>query len=312
MLDLIYQKILEYDTIIIHRHTKPDGDALGSQLGLKKALISTFPNKNVKVVGDVNEKFLWMGEMDIISDDLYKDALVIVVDTGSSFLISDERYKLAPYVIKIDHHIPQGEYGDIAYVDTSSESASGIVAKFCLDYNFKLNSEAASLLFTGIITDSGRFRYQSTTSNTFYVVSKLMEYDIDTEYIYNKIYQDHLKNVKLKGTMIEKFKTTPNGLAYLINTKEEIASYGISVNDVSRGMVSVMSGIEEISVWANFSEDVNGDIYCELRSSGKNVNLIATKYGGGGHLQASGCCVKSFDVVNDIIKDLDDLAKEDN
>lgn len=310
MFNKIYQKILEYNTIIIHRHSKPDGDALGSQIGLKKALISTFPDKNVKVVGDMIERISWMGEMDEVSDEEYKGALVIIVDTGSEHLISDERYKNADYVIKIDHHIPQGEYGDMVYVDTNSESASSIIAELIFETKLMMTDEAANLLFTGMVTDSGRFRYSSTNSRTFIIASKLMEYNIDSEYIYNKIYLDHLKNVKLKGLMIEKFKVTDNGVAYLINTKEEIESYNVTVNDVSRGMVTIMSGIEEISIWANFTEDVNGDIYCELRSNGKNINQIAAKYGGGGHLQASGCCVKSFDEVKEIIKDLDDLAKE--
>ena len=79
----IYRKIKEYDTIIIHRHIKPDGDALGSQIGLKESLIATFPNKCIKVVGDVSERYSFIGEMDEIEDSLYENALVIVLDTGA-------------------------------------------------------------------------------------------------------------------------------------------------------------------------------------------------------------------------------------
>ena len=309
MFEEIYKKILEYKTIIIHRHTKPDGDALGSQMGLKECLISTFPDKNVKIVGDENERFNWLGKMDTVSDDEYSNALCIIVDSGSEHLINDTRYLNAAYVIKIDHHIPQGEYGDLAYVDASSESCASIIAEMAFECNLVLNSKSASYLFTGIVTDSGRFRYSQTTSRTFQIVSKLLEYNIDTNYIYNKIYIDRLSNVKLKAKMVDKFVVTENGLAYLINTKEEIREYGVPIFDISRGMVGIMSGIEEISVWANFSEDESGDIYCELRSSGKDVNKIAAKYGGGGHMQASGCTAKSFDTVKSIIKDLDELAK---
>ena len=128
MFQKIYNKITEYDTIIIHRHTRPDGDALGSQIGLKNAILSTFPNKCVKITGDMMERYAWMGKMDEVEDDLYPQALVIVCDCGAEKLISDERYRQGNYVIKIDHHLPQGSYGDMAFVDTSYESCSRVVA----------------------------------------------------------------------------------------------------------------------------------------------------------------------------------------
>lgn len=309
MLTKIYHKIKEYNTIIIHRHIKPDGDALGSQIGLKEAILNTFPTKCVKVVGDISERYSWIGDMDEVSDDLYKEALVIVLDTGTDRLISDERYNKGSFLIKIDHHYPQGEYGDLAYVDTSRESCAGLVAKFLIEKRFKLNDKAASALFTGMVTDSGRFRYSSTDSETYKIASELMKYKIDTEYIYNKIYVDKLANVKLKAKLIDKFVVLDSGVAYLINTKEEIKEYNVPIYDVSRGMVNIMAGIEEICIWANFSEDESGDIYCEFRSNGKNINVVATKYGGGGHLQASGATVYSFDTVKEIINDLERVAR---
>lgn len=305
----IYRKIKEYDTIIIHRHIKPDGDALGSQIGLKESLIATFPNKCIKVVGDMSERYSFIGEMDEIEDSLYEDALVIVLDTGAERLISDERYKFGKYLIKIDHHLPQGEYGDLAYVDTSRESCAGVVASFLMEKRFKINDKVATALFTGMVTDSGRFRYQSTSSTTYKIASELMKYNIDTESIYNKIYVDKLANVKLKAKLIDKFIVLDSGVAYLINTKEEIKEYNVPIYDVSRGMVNIMAGIEEIKIWANFSEDENGDIYCEIRSNGPNINVVATKYGGGGHLQASGTTIYSFDTVKKIINDLERVAR---
>lgn len=305
----IYRKIKEYNTIIIHRHVKPDGDALGSQIGLKESLLATFPNKCIKVVGDMSERYSFIGEMDEVEDSLYENALVIVLDTGAERLISDERYKLGKYLIKIDHHLPQGEYGDLAFVDTSRESCAGVVASFLLEKRFKINDKVATALFTGMVTDSGRFRYSSTSSTTYKVASELMKYNIDTESIYNKIYVDKLANVKLKAKLIDKFVVLDSGVAYLINTKEEIKEYNVLIYDVSRGMVNIMAGIEEIKIWANFSEDENGDIYCEIRSNGANINVVATKYGGGGHLQASGTTIYSFDTVKEIISDLEKVAR---
>lgn len=309
MYQTIFQEISKYEKIIIHRHTRPDGDALGSQIGLKEAILATFPTKGVFVVGDTSERYSWIGKMDEIENDIYEGSLAIVVDCGTDKLISDDRYKLSDKVIKIDHHIPQGEYGDIMHVDTSFESCAGIIADMIFNTDLVMNDAAANALFTGIVTDSGRFRYGSTTPKTFINASKLMEYKIDTDYIYNKIYTEKLATVKLKAYLTTKFEISENGVAYLINTKEDIAKYNVGIFDISRGMVNIMGGIEEIKIWANFSEDVNNDIYVELRSSGLNVNQVATKYGGGGHLQASGCTLKDFDTVYKLIEDLNKVAK---
>lgn len=306
----IYNIIKEFSTIIIHRHSRPDGDALGSQLGLKEAIIATFPNKSVFAVGDETERLKWMGKMDEIGNDIYNNALVIVVDSGAEKLISDERYKIGKYLLKIDHHIPQGEYGDMAYVDTTFESCAGIIADMIINVGMTLNTKAASLLFTGIVTDSGRFRYSSTNSHTFNIVSKLYEYNIDTEYIYNKIYTEKLANVKLRASLVSKFEITKYGVAYLINTKEDIEKYQIGIFDISRGMVNIMSGIEEIKIWVNFCEDVNNDIYVEIRSNGLNINQVATKFGGGGHLQASGCTIKDRNQIWEVINELNTVVRE--
>lgn len=310
MFQKIYDKIKEYDTIVIHRHTRPDGDALGSQIGLKNAILETFPNKCVKVVGDMLERYSWMGEMDDVEDDLYKGSLVIVCDCGAEKLISDERYQQGDYLIKIDHHLPQGSYGDMAFVDTSYESCSRIVADLVINTPLQLTKSSATSLFTGIVTDSGRFRYAQTSSHTYQTVSKLMECGIDTEYIYSKLYTEKLANIKLRAKLISKFKVTKSGVAYLVNTKEDVRKYGLSLFDISRGMVNIMSGIEGILVWANFTEDETGEVYCEFRSSGININPVASYFGGGGHMQASGCTLPNLLKVKEAVKLLEKSVKE--
>src|SRR5690606_31234130 len=102
MYNKIKDAILKYDKIIIHRHSRPDGDALGSQLGLKYALKDNYPNKEVYAVGDISERLSFIGALDNITDDIYKGALVFVLDTPEEVMISDERYKLGDFIIKID------------------------------------------------------------------------------------------------------------------------------------------------------------------------------------------------------------------
>lgn len=303
----IYELIKENPKIIIHRHDRPDGDALGAQMGLKQAILATFPTHDVKIVGDINKRYIWMGDMDDASDDEYENALVFVLDSGALRLVSDERFTTGKRLVKLDHHIPQDTYGDYQIEDTSYESCCGLIADIVHLSGMKLNDEGANALFIGMVTDSGRFRYGSTTPNTFLIASRLMSYNIKTDFIYNNLYMERLDNVKLKARLITKFNVTNKGVAYLINTKEEIKEYNIGIFDISRGMVNIMAGIENIPIWANFSEDTDGSIYVELRSSGININKIAVAHGGGGHVQASGCTVKSFEEVNEIIEELNNL-----
>ena len=147
----IYNLIKENPKIIIHRHERPDGDALGSQMGLKQAILATFPTHDVKIVGDINKRYSWMGEMDTVEDSEYENALVFVLDCGTLKLINDERYKTGKYLVKIDHHIPQDTYGDFVVEDTNYESCCGLLADIIFKSGMKLNDEGAGSLFTGMV-----------------------------------------------------------------------------------------------------------------------------------------------------------------
>lgn len=303
------KKIKEYGTIIIHRHGRPDGDAIGSQIGLKEAILATFPYKKVYAVGDVNPKVSFVGDVDEIEDSVYNNALVIVLDSSDTNMINDERYKLGRYIIKVDHHISNVNYGDMNIVDTSEISCASLLAKIIFSCNMKLTSHGARALFTGIVTDSGRFRYSGVSSETFNIASKLMKYDFDFNEIYNNLYIEDLEVVKLRAEMVSKFKISTKGIAYLVNTQEDVIKYNTDIFTISRGMVNVMAGIKGIDIWANFTEEQNGKVIVELRSSKYNVNQIAVKYGGGGHKFASGATVEGLHIVDAIIKDLEDIME---
>ena len=303
------KKIKEYGTIIIHRHGRPDGDALGSQIGLKEAILATYPYKKVYAVGDINSKLTFIGDVDTIEDSVYNNALVIVLDSSDTNMINDERYKLGRFIIKVDHHISNCNYGDLNIVDTSEISCASLLAKIIFSNNMKLTSHGARALFTGIVTDSGRFRYSGVSSDTFAIVSKLLKYDFDFNEIYNNLYIEDLEIVKLRAEMVSKFKISEKGVAYLFNTQEDIKKYNTDIFTISRGMVNVMAGIRGIDIWANFTEEENKKVIVELRSSKYNVNQIAVKYGGGGHKFASGATVEGVHVIENIIKDLENIME---
>lgn len=307
----VLKSIEEAHHIIIHRHSHPDGDAIGSQIGLKHLIRANYPEKPVYVVGDGAGRYAFMEDStpDDIPDSLYDGALAIILDTSAKTLISDNRYTKAPKTLRIDHHIFVEKIADIEVVDTTFESCAGLVANIAISLGWTISPLAAKSLYTGMITDSGRFRYDNTSSRTFATASRLMEAGIQLSDIYSQLYADDYEMIKLRASYVLKMKFTPNKVAYIYTTAEEMAEMGADTFTISRGMVNTMSDIRGVYVWVNFTE-ANGGVLCEIRSNRFNINQIAVKYGGGGHAKASGATVPSRDVAMQMLRDLDQLVGE--
>lgn len=308
MFENVIAAIREYDRIIIHRHKNPDGDALGSQLGLAGILKENFPKKEILCVGDTSARYAFMGYTpDEVADEAYKGALAFILDTSASALISDERYKLADKTVRIDHHIFCEEIAQIEVTDTSYESCCGLITAFAMECGLKVPSPAAKALYTGMITDSGRFRYDSVSPNTFRCAAFLMEQGFRTDDIYRNLYADDFSFIQLRAKYVLKIQLTDCNVAYIYTTKEEAASYGADDFTLSRGMVNVMGEIRGIDIWVNFTETDEG-VLCEIRSSLYNINPVAKKYGGGGHAKASGATLKDREEAMALLEDLKQIG----
>ncbi len=311
MFEQIRELIEKHDRVIIHRHKNPDGDALGSQVGLWQLLRDNYPAKEVYTVGDMNQRYAFIAgrEMDDLEDSFYGDALAIVLDTSAKSLISDERYTLAKDTIRIDHHIFVEQIAACEVTDTSFESCCGMIAAMAKECGWVVSPAAAKALYTGMITDSGRFRYDSVSAKTFEIASFLMETKFDTSDIYRNLYADDLFFIQLRAKYALKIRTTENGVAYIYTQREEAASYGADTFTLSRGMVNVMSEIRGIHSWVNFTETEDG-VLCEIRSNTYNINPIAVKYGGGGHQKASGATLKDQAEAMALLNDLCALGED--
>jgi len=309
MFEAIINEIKSYDTIILHRHYRPDGDAIGSQIGLKQILQENFPAKCVYAVGDDAGYLSFMEDsvMDQVPDSAYDGALAVILDCGSPKLISDERYRLAARTVRIDHHLFTGQFADVEVIDSSFESCCGMIAQLAMESGLKLNPLAAKALYTGMVTDSGRFRYDATTARTFRLASFLMEQEFDTNEIFRDLYAEDFESKKQKAQFLLKTRFTPNHVAYIYTTKEELKELGISTFAASRGMVNTMADIKGTEIWVNFTETEEG-VLCELRSAGVSINPIAVKYGGGGHAKASGATVADYETAMKMLHDLDQLT----
>lgn len=310
MFEQVLEKICEYDTIIIHRHGNPDGDALGSQIGLKHIILNSFPEKRVLMVGDEAGRYAFMADsvMDEVADEVYHDALAIVLDCSARKLISDERYTTAKETVRIDHHIFCEKICDVEVSDSSFESCCGMIAAFAMECGLPLTLTAATSLYTGMITDSGRFRYDATSARTHRLASFLMEQPIDTNEIYRCLYATDYSLMKVRAQFVLKIQFTEKNVAYIYTTREEVEQMDSDLFGISRGMVSTMSDIRGVDIWVNFTETDRG-VLCELRSSRFNINPIAVKYGGGGHAKASGATVRDREEAMAMLRDLDAMME---
>ncbi|MDT9493831.1 bifunctional oligoribonuclease/PAP phosphatase NrnA [Streptococcus mutans] len=304
----ILAKIKAYDTIIIHRHMKPDPDALGSQVGLKEMITSNFPQKTVKVTGYNEPSLSWLAQMDDVSDKDYEGALVIVVDTANRPRIDDQRYLNGNFLIKIDHHPDEDHYGDLSYVDTKASSASEIITDFALQNQLKLSDQAARLLYAGILGDTGRFLYPATTSKTFIIASELLKYDFDFAALARQMDFFPYKIAKLQAYVFENLEIDKNGAARIILSQKILKKFNLTDAETS-AIVSSPGKIDTVQVWAIFVEQADGHYRVRLRSKSTVINEVAKRHAGGGHPLASGANSYSLAENEDIYQELKNLLK---
>ncbi|MBI9009567.1 MAG: bifunctional oligoribonuclease/PAP phosphatase NrnA [Tenericutes bacterium] len=306
----ILNKIKEYNTIIIHKHMRPDGDCYGAGFGLKEIIKESFPGKEVYVVGETAEYVKFIGDVDEIADEKYKGALSIVVDTASAERVADQRFVLSDYVIKIDHHIPVQDYGDFQYVDTTRPATAQIILEFFLEYQneLKFNMTAAIALYTGIVTDTGRFKYRSVTGDTFRCVAFLIDFGLDFTNILNILDIKSESLMKLQGYVLQNFEKTPNGVAYIKMRPEIIENFGVTLEEAS-SLVNQLSTLDDCPVWMLFAEYENNIVRGRLRSRAPAIDKLANKYDGGGHKLACGANLGDWNRVELLLKDADELVK---
>lgn len=307
----ILNKIKKYNTIIIHGHKRPDGDCYGSQFGLKDIIKTSFPEKKVYVVGQKSSYVDFIGEMDVIKDETYKGALAIVVDTAIEDRISEPRYKLAKEIIKIDHHIPVDNYGNIRWVDTSFPACAQMISHFYNTYKkqLKMTLKGANALYTGLVTDTGRFRFRGVSLLTHQMAGMLIDLGVDVEYIDGKLGKTSLKMIALKGYVYSNFVET-KGFLYLKMTRDIIEKYDVT-DEEAASVVGLLGGIEGFPVWGLFME-YPGEIRIRLRSNGPFINKLANQYGGGGHAKASGARIENWEQLPKFIKDIEAVVKTYN
>ncbi|MCT8137388.1 bifunctional oligoribonuclease/PAP phosphatase NrnA [Anaerobacillus sp. CMMVII] len=308
----IIETVEQYDKIIIHRHVRPDPDALGSQGGLAYLLKERYPTKNIYVVGDEEPSLTFILEMDDVKEEDYNGALIIICDTANVERISDERYTLGEKIIKIDHHPNEDPYGDIIWVDTTASSVSEMIYELFEEWHVQKGMEmtvnAARCLFAGIVGDTGRFRYPNTTERTFRYASELIKQPFLPTELYEPLERKSLQDARLEGYILNNFKFLENGVGVVNLTQSILQEYGVTPSDASR-LVNTFANVEGLKAWVFFVEEPDLLIRVRLRSKGPTINGLAQKFNGGGHPLAAGASIHSWEEAEVILAGLQEICQ---
>ena len=309
----ILAKIKEYQKIILFRHKRPDGDAVGSTLGLREILALTYPEKEIVALNcDYSDYVAFLGDEDAARpDEYYADALGIVIDTATTDRISNKNYTLCKELIKIDHHIEVEPYGNLSWVEEERSSACEMIAAFYDAFRdeLKLDKTAATYIYAGMVTDSGRFRFRSVSGETMRLAGILLDTGIDTDTLYAHLYLKDFDSLKFQAYVYKKMKMTENGVVYLHVDRAMQKKFNLT-SETAGTAVSFMDSIKGSLVWLAFIDNSDGTTRVRLRSRFVTINEIAEKYHGGGHACASGATVHNKKEMKALIADADAHLKQ--
>jgi len=317
----ILDKIRQYDRILLFRHVRVDGDCVGATKGMKDIITATWPDKEVLIIDDERSDYLaFLGQDDVSDDDmpvgytryedaLYENALGVVIDVASPDRISNPKYALCKELIKIDHHIDRDHYGDISWVEEERSSACEMIAAFYEAFRneLKLTAFGATCIYTGMVTDSGRFMYEGVKGDTMRLAGLMLDHGVDTEQLYAHLYLKEFETLKFTSWVYDHMQITKHGAAYVLIDEETRRRFGLN-HETASSAVSMLSGIKDCLCWMAFIE-TQDSIRVRLRSRFMFINELAEKYNGGGHACASGATVYSRDEMNQLIRDADELVR---
>ncbi|HEY5560148.1 MAG TPA: bifunctional oligoribonuclease/PAP phosphatase NrnA [Clostridiaceae bacterium] len=314
-IDEILDIIFKSSRIAITFHVSPDGDSIGSALALTRGLKKL--GKDVYII--CNEKapvtFSYLNGVDEIdgnSNYVDRDTqCLIVLDCGDLTRVSAElNLKNRRYsIVNIDHHLSNSAFGDFNYVDSKASSVGEIIYLILKKLNIALDRQMGEDLYTSLICDTGGFKYTNTTPQTLIIASELIKLKINFNNIYKIIYENKkFERIKLYGKVIDKMYLAQDKKICIMQLNREMAvDLGIEFGDTS-DVIAIGMDIDTIEVGMLFKETEDG-IKISLRSKSiVDVSKIAQKFGGGGHIRASGLTLNL--PLEEAIKVLEDAVKE--
>lgn len=316
----LLKTIKNYDTIVVYRHTLPDFDALGTQMGLANWIKDNFPEKEVHYVGERHATFMpeLFVEPEVLSQEWYEEHkgkyLAIVVDTGNVKRISEFVPDYMAELVKIDHHPNVEPYGDLNIVYDKFGAASELVGLFTLVYEnkYELSKEAARCFYIGMVGDTGGFKYPDTSGMTLRVGASMLDRGLDPNLINLQMFKSTFKTMEFLKYVLNTYQLSPKGVCYYVVSKEKQDELGLTIND-GKLHVNTFRNVEGVDICMSITQDVEEDKWrVSLRSTHTKINGVAAKFHGGGHEFASGCEIKNLEELPSLVAALEEAIGEQN
>lgn len=281
MLRKLREIIAAAPVITIFRHVHPDMDAIGSQLGLQKAIQTLYPDKQVYVLGNESRENV---PMDVVDDEVVKHSLAILLDTSNADRIDDARYLSAQTKMRLDHHVKVEDLADYDYVDDKASATGEILAQLLAPY--EIGREAAQHLYEALTSDNIRFTTGNTRPESLQAGAWLLSQGAD-------VIRCELDNhaCDFNAWQYEnKVKTRAcrkGNVLFAVMEENDYLSCGLTQAQ-AKDKVYCLGGIRDITIWALFTRNQDGTYNGSLRSRDKDVRQVAVEFGGGGHICAAG------------------------
>lgn len=308
----IEERIKAHKNIVIYHHIRPDGDCLGSQFGMKNLIKVNFPDKTVYTIGDSKGIYSFLEfKMDKLPLKKLDDSLAIIVDANFKERLECREYldnNCFDEVIRIDHHPNDDDLdASLRWVEPEAPAAAQQVTEIAYELGWKLNKEAATYLYLGIYTDSVKLSTNTTTAKTMLLVSWLWDNGSQKDLIHTELSKRTLFDININTYISQNMKIANDVVSFYFPLSEQI-KLGIK-DPLKANRPFVLGSIDNTKAWVFFTEEKPGQIRCEFRSNGCNVRNVAIKWGGGGHIRASGAQISDPNLIPIIIKDLEQETK---
>ena len=293
-LDNIIEEIKKAEKIVILTHETPDGDAIGSSLAMKLALKQLGKNADL-IIKEFPRIFDFLPNREEVKKetDIEKYDLAISLDCADfKRLVGNEYFEKAKQTIVIDHHGSNKMYGDINFVNPVSPACCQILIGMFQYFNIDINKELGTCILTGIITDTGGFRYSGVTPETFEFTAELLEKGVNVSDIYKRVLETQTKaNFELMKRTIDRMEFLENGkVTFTYITNKDLEEVKAEIGD-HEGLVEIGRDIEgvEVSVFIRQRENDKDTYKISMRSNEYvNVSDVCLMFGGGGHEKAAG------------------------
>lgn len=308
LIDLAIEKILESKNIFIASHVQPDGDNIGSILALGLALKKIGKKVYILKSDSVPSDYLFLPNVDIIHDydDELEIDLLITLDSSDENRLGKNKVllKRAKFIINIDHHISNTNFGHINIVDSSAAATGELVYKIVKKMDISIDKDIGTCIYTAISSDTGSFMYDNTTSETHEIISELLSLGIDKSNININLYQN--RSIERTMLFIKSLETLnlyfDNKVAVVKVTRNMLEDSGAKIED-TEGVVSFMREIAPVEIAILLKEFNENEIKVSMRSKRfVDVAAICDTFGGGGHIRAAGCTINfSMDYSEELI-----------